>query len=166
MPHKQNPITCERITGLSRLLRGYAVAAMENIALWHERDISHSSVERVILPDATIVLDYMLQAMTTVIQDLQVNSDRMRENLEQTKGVVYSGQVLLALMRSGLARAQAYERVQRCALRAWRDGSSLEEVLMCDAPIREHLTPRAIRQCLDPTRHLAHVDYIFRRVGL
>ncbi len=121
MPHKKNPITCERVTGLSRLLRGYAVAAMENISLWHERDISHSSVERVILPDATITLDYMLQTMAEVMRGLIVHADRMRANLESTHGVVYSGQVLLALMRAGLSRTQAYELVQRCALAVWRN---------------------------------------------
>ncbi|MBI1992310.1 MAG: adenylosuccinate lyase, partial [Candidatus Omnitrophica bacterium] len=123
MPHKKNPITCERITGMSRLLRGYAVAAMENVTLWHERDISHSSVERIILPDATIALDYMLQAMAEVIRRLVVHPDRMRENLERTRGVVYSGQVLLALMRRGLSRATAYRIVQRCAMSAWRGRS-------------------------------------------
>ncbi len=166
MPHKKNPVTCERLTGLSRLLRGYAVAAMENISLWHERDISHSSVERVILPDATIVLDYMLQTMAEVIRGLVVYPDQMRANLECTRGVVYSGQVLLALMRRGLSRAAAYELVQRCALEAWRDGSSFSEVLLREPAIRRHLTPEALRRCVDPQTHLKHVDHIFRRVGL
>ena len=166
MPHKQNPITCERITGLARLLRGYAVAALENIPLWHERDISHSSVERVILPDATITLDYMLQTMRDVIRDLVVDRARMRDNLESTHGVVYSGQVLLALMRHGLTRTQAYELVQRCALAAWHNGRSFTEVLLRDAGIRKHLTPTAIQRCVDPRAHLKHVNRIFRRVGL
>ena len=166
MPHKKNPVTCERITGLSRLLRGYAVAAMENIPLWHERDISHSSVERVILPDATITLDYMLQTMTDVIRGLVVHPERMRANLESTRGVIYSGQVLLALLRRGLSRAQAYGLVQRCALLAWRDGQAFGDVLQRDPAIRRHLAPEAIRRCLDPRRHLKHVDRIFRRVGL
>jgi adenylosuccinate lyase len=124
MPHKKNPITCERITGLARLLRGYAVAALEDIALWHERDISHSSVERVILPDATIALDYMLQTMAEVVRGLIVHPERMRANLESTRGVTYSGQVLLALMRQGLSRTQAYALVQRAALSAWRNTST------------------------------------------
>jgi adenylosuccinate lyase len=166
MPHKQNPIACERITGLSRLLRGYAVAAMENIPLWHERDISHSSVERVILPDATILLDYMLQTMTQVISDLAVYPDRMRANLESTRGVIYSGQVLLALMRQGLSRTQAYELVQRCALAAWRNEKDFGEELMRDQAIRRHLTPQALRRCLDPRAHLKYVNHIFKRVGL
>ncbi|MDP3703167.1 MAG: adenylosuccinate lyase [Candidatus Omnitrophota bacterium] len=166
MPHKKNPITCERITGMSRLLRGYAVAAMENIPLWHERYISHSSVERVILPDATIALDYMLQTMTDVIRGLVVHRDRMRGNLESTRGVVYSGQVLLALMRQGCSRTRAYELVQRAALAAWRNGSDFEALLLRDPSIRRHLTPQALRRCLDPQVHLKHVNTIFKRVGL
>ena len=166
MPHKKNPITCERITGMSRLLRGWAVAAMENIALWHERDISHSSVERVVLPDATITLDYMLQTMTQVIQGLVVHPDRMRANLESMRGVTYSGQVLLALMRAGLSRTQAYELVQRAALQAWRNGRDFTTVLQDDAAIRKHLTAATLRRCVSPEVHLKHVDRIFKRVGL
>ncbi|MBI3330786.1 MAG: adenylosuccinate lyase [Candidatus Omnitrophica bacterium] len=166
MPHKKNPVVCERVAGLARLLRGYAVAAMENIALWHERDISHSSVERVILPDATITLDYMLRTMTEVVGGLVVHPDRMRANLESTRGVTYSGQVLLALMRRGLSRARAYELVQRAALSAWRDEQEFAEVLLRDAAIRAHLTPAAVRRCVNPQPHLKHVDRIFRRVGL
>jgi adenylosuccinate lyase len=166
MPHKQNPITCERICGLSRLLRGYAVAALENVPLWHERDISHSSVERVILPDATIALDHMLQSMTGVVQGLIVHPDRMRANLERMHGAIYSGQVLLALMRQGLSRTQAYELVQRNALESWRTGTPLSDVLKRDAAVRRHLTPSALARCFDPARHLKHVDTIFRRVGL
>jgi len=166
MPHKKNPITCERLTGLSRLLRGYAVAAMENIALWHERDISHSSVERVILPDATITLDYMLQTTASLVRGLVVHPGRMRENLESTRGVIYSGQVLLALMRKGLSRTQAYELVQRAALAAWRDGADFAVLLARDPAIRRHLDSAALRRCLDPRVHLRHVDHIFKRVGL
>jgi len=166
MPHKKNPVVCERVAGLARLLRGYAVAAMENIALWHERDISHSSVERVILPDATITLDYMLRTMTEVVGGLVVHPDRMRANLESTRGVTYSGQVLLALMRRGLSRTRAYELVQRAALSAWRDEQEFAEVLLRDAAIRAHLTPAAVRRCVSPEPHLKHVDRIFQRVGL
>ncbi len=166
MPHKKNPITCERIAGLARLLRGYSVAAMENMALWHERDITHSSVERVILPDASIVLDYMLQTMTTVIQGLVVHQDRMRENLMSTHGVMFSGQVLLSLMHQGLSRTKAYELVQRHALAAWRDGRDFRAALLADRGIRRHLTPEAINRCFDPRHHLRHVDRIFKRVGL
>jgi len=166
MPHKKNPITCERLTGLSRLLRGYSVAAMENVPLWHERDISHSSVERVILPDATILLDYMLQTMTDVMRGLVVYPTRMRDNLASTHGVVYSGQVLLALMRQGLTRSQAYALVQRCALAAWHNGGTFQDILADDPAIRRHLTPSVVRRCLDPRGHLKHVDRIFKRVGL
>ena len=166
MPHKKNPVTCERIVGLARLLRGYSVAAMENIALWHERDITHSSVERVILPDASLTLDYMLQTMTAVIAGLVVHADRMRANLLSTHGVVFSGQVLLALMRRGLSRTQAYELVQCNALAAWKDGRDFRDALLADRDVRRHLTPGAITRCLDPTRHLRHVDRIFKRVGL
>ena len=166
MPHKKNPITCERITGLARLLRGYAVAAMENVPLWHERDISHSSVERVILPDATITLDYMLQTMTEVIRGLVVHADRMQENLGRTRGAVYSGQVLLALMRQGLSRTQAYELVQRCALAAWRNGHDFTSLLLQDPDIRRYLSRQVLRRCVEPQIHLKHVDHIFKRVGL
>ena len=166
MPHKKNPIACERITGMSRLLRGWAVAAMEDIPLWHERDISHSSVERVILPDATIGLDYMLQTMTGVLRGLVVYPERMRANLESTRGVSASGQVLLALMRAGLSRRQAYEIVQRCALAAWRNGHHFTEVLLKDPRIRNVLSPAQIRKCVSPERHLKYVDRIFKRVGL
>jgi adenylosuccinate lyase len=166
MPHKKNPITCERITGLSRLLRGYAVAAMENVPLWHERDISHSSVERVIFPDATIALDYMLQTMTDVVRHLVVHPEQMRQNLESTRGVVYSGQVLLALMRRGLARSKAYALVQQAALAAWQDGGDFTARLRRDPAIRRHLTPQELSRCVDPRVHLKHVDRIFKRVGL
>ncbi len=166
MPHKKNPITCERLTGLSRLLRGYAVAAMEDVALWHERDISHSSVERVILPDAAIALDYMLHELAGLVRGLVVHPDRMRANLESTRGVVYSGQLLLALMRRGLTRSRAYALVQRCALAAWRNGAAFPDLAARDPEIRRRLSPAAVRRCMDPARHLRHVDRIFKRVGL
>lgn len=166
MPHKKNPVTCERIAGMSRLLRGYSVAAMENVALWHERDITHSSVERVILPDASIVLDYMLQTMTWVVEGLVVHKDRMRANLMNTRGVAFSGQVLLRLMEQGLPRTQAYELVQRVALEAWRNGGDFQDLLLRDPAIRRHLSAGALRRCVDPARHLRHVNRIFRRVGL
>jgi len=166
MPHKKNPVTCERIAGMARLLRGYSVAAMENISLWHERDITHSSVERVILPDASIALDYMFHAMTEIIDGLVVHKDRMRDNLMQTHGVVFSGQVLLRLMAQGLSRTKAYELVQRSALKAWRNGSDFRDVLLKDPAIRRHLSIETLRRCVDPARHLRYVEHIFRRVGL
>ncbi|MBI2093918.1 MAG: adenylosuccinate lyase [Candidatus Omnitrophica bacterium] len=166
MPHKKNPITCERLTGLSRLLRGYTVTAMENIALWHERDISHSSVERVILPDAAIVLDYMLQTLTEVIQGLVVYPENMRSNLEETRGISASGRVLLALMRKGMTRTLAYELVQRCALETWRNGSDFLDTLKRDSQIRRHLSENDLKRCLDTSTHLKYVNRIFKRVGL
>ena len=166
MPHKKNPVTCERVAGLARLLRGYSVAAMENIALWHERDITHSSVERVILPDASITLDYMLQTMTWVTSGLIVRKDRMYENLMCTQGIVFSGQVLLRLMEQGLSRTQAYEMVQRLALQASQDGRDFRQALLADPAIRRRLPDKVLRACMDPDRHLRHVNRIFQRVGL
>ncbi len=166
MPHKKNPVTCERIAGLARLLRGYSVAAMENVALWHERDITHSSVERVMLPDASILLDYMLQTMTWVVDGLVVHKDGMLQNLQRTRGVVFSGQVLLKLMERGLSRTEAYEMVQRSALDAWQNGKDFHDALLANPGIRRLLTPDTLRACVDPRRHLRHVDRIFKRVGL
>ena len=166
MPHKRNPITCERIAGLSRLLRGYSVAAMENVCLWHERDITHSSVERVILPDASITLDYGLQTMAWVIDGLVVHADRMRENIERTRGVVFSGQLLLRLMEQGLARTKAYELVQRAAMETWRNGRDFRDVVRQDPELRRHLSTTVLARCVNPARHLRHVDAIFKRVGL
>ncbi len=166
MPHKKNPVTCERVAGLARLLRGYSVAAMENVALWHERDITHSSVERVMLPDASITLDYILQTATWVIDGLVVRADRMRQNLDMTRGVVFSGQVLLRLMERGLSRTRAYELVQKVAHEAWRQGRDFREALLDDGPIRKQLSADVLRQCVDPERHMRHVDRIFKRVGL
>ena len=166
MPHKKNPITCERVAGLARLLRGYSVAAMENVALWHERDITHSSVERVILPDASITLDYILHLTVEVVDGLVVHKDRMTDNVMKTRGVVFSGQVLLRLMERGLSRTQAYELVQRVALAAWRNGRDFQQLVLSDPAIRRHLSADVLKRCIDPARHLRHVDTIFRRVGL
>jgi len=166
MPHKKNPVTCERVAGLSRLLRGYSVAALENVPLWHERDITHSSVERVILPDASITLDYMLQTMTWVVEGLVVHKDRMLHNVRTTRGVVFSGQVLLRLMERGLSRTKAYELVQRVALEAWKNGQEFRTLLLRDPVIRRHLPEETLKRCVDPSRHLRQVNRIFQRVGL
>jgi adenylosuccinate lyase len=166
MPHKKNPVVCEQMTGLARLLRSYSIAALENVTLWHERDISHSSVERVILPDATILLDYMLYKMTGLIEALVVNKEQMLKNLGLTQGVVFSGQVLLALMRHGFSRTQAYECVQAVALNAWRSGQRFEDALEKDEAIRAVLSPAERKRCVDPAVHMKHVDTIFKRVGL
>ena len=142
MPHKRNPITAERISGIARVVRGHAVAALEDVALWHERDISHSSVERIILPDAFLALDYMLARSRTLVEGLVVRPDRMREVLESSHGLVYSQRVLLGLVERGLSREDAYALVQRNALRAWDEGRPLGELLAGDPDVTEHLRRR------------------------
>jgi adenylosuccinate lyase len=166
MPHKRNPVACEQVVGLARLLRAHAGAALEDIALWHERDISHSSVERVILPDATILLDYLLARMARILEGLRVYPDRMRENLERSLGLVYSQRVLLALTDSGLGRQEAYELVQRNAMRAWGERRSFLECLEADPGIAGRLTAAALRACFEPTWYLRHVDAVFQRLDL
>jgi adenylosuccinate lyase len=164
MPHKRNPVQCEQLCGLSRLLRAYAQAALENVALWNERDISHSSVERVILPDATLALDYMLERWAWVIEGMRVHSERMRRNLEASGGLVFSGQVLVALARKGVARDDAYAWVQRQALRVWNEGGSFHEAAAADPDIRRVLSGTELDACFDLAPHLAHVDTVFERV--
>lgn len=164
MPHKRNPILSENVSGLARLMRGYAVAALENVPLWHERDISHSSVERVIAPDATIVLDFMLRRMIYVLGNLCVYPDNMKRNLEKSGGIVFSERVLLALVQKGMARDAAYRMVQRHALKVGRDGGDLKKELARDPEIRRYLTSREIEQVWGVKDHLANVDLIFRRV--
>jgi adenylosuccinate lyase len=166
MPHKRNPELSERICGLARLLRTNALAALENIALWHERDISHTSVERVILPDSTILLDYLLDLTTFVLTGLEVDPGRMAENLERSYGLVYSQRVLLKLTESGLARQAAYELVQRHAMRAWRERRPFLELLQADPTITERLAPAELKACFDPSWYLRHVETIFKRVGI
>ena len=162
MPHKRNPIASENLTGVSRLLRGYASAVLENVALWHERDISHSSVERVVLPDATIVLDYALARMTRLVEDLVVDESRMLANLESTGGVVYSQAVLLALVETGLSRDDAYRIVQRSALAAWDSATRLREHLEADAACT--LDAATLDECLSPERFLRNAGVVFERL--
>lgn len=166
MPHKKNPITCERIAGLARLLRGYAQAAFENVALWHERDISHSSVERVIIPDSTILLDYMLVTITDIIKQLVVHKDVMLDNIEKTNGLIFSQQVLLKLMEKGLPRMQAYEIVQKCALRVINERSDFKKIVSENRDIQASLTPEEIEACFSLDVHTKHVGAIFRKVGI
>jgi adenylosuccinate lyase len=166
MPHKRNPELAERICGLARLLRSNAHAAAENVALWHERDISHSSVERVIFPDSTILLDYMLDLTAFVIDGLDVDPARMAENLEASHGNIYSQRVLLKLTESGLARQVAYELVQKHAMRAWKERRPLLELLAADSAVAERLGPGELKACFDPTWYVRHVETIFRRAGL
>ncbi|HOA15839.1 MAG TPA: adenylosuccinate lyase [Bacillota bacterium] len=165
MPHKKNPITCERICGMARLLRGNHLAAMENIALWDERDISHSSVERVIIPDCTILADYVTRKFTWVVEGLVVRPDRMLRNLESTGGLVFSGTVLLKLVDSGMARDDAYAVVQRNAMKSWEDGTPFRKLCEEDPEISKRLTLKQLDECFDYGRHLAHVDEVFDRFG-
>jgi adenylosuccinate lyase len=164
MPHKRNPIGCEQVVGLARLVRANAGAALENVALWHERDISHSSVERVILPDSFIALDHMLRRFTRIVSGLVVYPERMRENLERSRGVVFSGQVLLELARRGVAREQAYDWVQRNAMRAFHEATGFKDLLLGDADVMAVLSADAVAAAFDLGEQLRHVDAIFERV--
>jgi adenylosuccinate lyase len=164
MPHKRNPIGCEQIVGMARLLRGYATAALENNALWHERDISHSSVERVIFPDGFIVLDHMLRRMTRIVAGMVVYPERMRENLERSRGVVFSGTVLLELARRGVSREQAYEWVQRTAMQSFADGRDFKALLLADRDVTGVLTAADVEHAFDLNEQLRHVDHVFARV--
>jgi adenylosuccinate lyase len=164
MPHKRNPIVCEQIVGMARLLRANAHAALENNALWHERDISHSSVERVILPDSFILLDHMIRRFTRVVSGMVVYPERMKENLERSHGVVFSGTVLLQLARRGVSREQAYEWVQRNAMRAFDEKTDFKRLLMADRDVTAVLPPADIERAFDLNDQLRHVDHIFSRV--
>ena len=164
MPHKRNPIISENLCGLARLVRANSVAAMENVALWHERDISHSSVERVIMPDSTILVDYMLAKVTDLIKHLVVYPDRMKRNLELTGGLVYSQRLLLQLVEKGAQRKESYEAVQRNAMVSWRGGGTLQALVEQDPFIIQHLTKREIAACFDPKYYLRHLNVIYRRV--
>jgi adenylosuccinate lyase len=164
MPHKRNPVSCEQVCGLARLVRTNALAALENVALWHERDISHSSVERVILPDSTILVDYLLARMTDIVAHLRVYPERMRQNLELTGGLIFSGQLLLDLVEAGAPRDEAYRWVQEHALAAWDAAPSFRERVAADARILRYLTASGIARAFDLNRQLRHVDAIFRRV--
>jgi adenylosuccinate lyase len=164
MPHKRNPIGCEQIVGLARLLRANAHAAMENIALWHERDISHSSVERVILPDSFIALDHMLLRFTRIVKGMVVYPERMRENLERSRGVVFSGTVLLTLAGKGVSREQAYEWVQRNAMRSFSERQDFKALLLDDADVVSVLGPADIERAFDLDVQFRHVDHVFERV--
>ena len=166
MPHKKNPVTSEKICGLARLLRGYAVTALENVALWHERDISHSSVERVILPDSTIVLDHMLQQTIRIVREIVVNEEQLAANLELTGGLIYSQRVLLALVESGLSREKAYDLVQDYAMQAWESSQRFSDLLKADHLITEKLGHQKLEECFNPAYYLQRVDYIYKRLGL
>jgi adenylosuccinate lyase len=166
MPHKRNPELAERICGLARLLRGNAMASLENVALWHERDISHSSVERVILPDSTIALDYILDLTAFILEGLEVDPARMLENIDRSYGLIYSQRVLLMLTESGLARQVAYEIVQRSSMQAWRERRPFLDILGEDPAVTGRLSADELKTCFDPAWYLRHVDVVFRRAGL
>lgn len=163
MPHKRNPIASENLCGLARVVRSNSLAALENVALWHERDISHSSVERVILPDSTILVDYMLARITDLIKNLVIYPAKMKQNLELTGGLVYSQRLLLALLDKDAQRKDSYEAVQRNAMAAWK-GGNFQELVAKDPFIAKHLTAREIRACFDPKYYLRHLSQIYRRV--
>jgi adenylosuccinate lyase len=164
MPHKRNPIVAEQLCGLARLVRANAQAALENVALWHERDISHSSVERIILPDSTILLDYMLDKTSSLVENLRVFPERMRENLERTRGLVFSEGLLLELIKKGVAREEAYTWVQAAAMKVWEGKQAFQQAVEADPGITENLSKKEIEAVFDLRRSLRHVDEIFARV--
>lgn len=166
MPHKKNPIVAEQLCGLARVLRGYALTAMENVPLWHERDISHSSAERIILPDATILLDYMLDKLAKLVAGMKVDAKRMQANLDLTHGLIHSQQVLLLLVDKGVAREEAYRWVQRNAMEAWQNGRPLRELVAADPDIAKVVQRRDLAACFDLKRHFRDVKRAFRAVGL
>src|SRR5438552_5802161 len=166
MPHKRNPELCERVCGLARLLRGHVVTALDNVAVWHERDISHSSAERLILPDACIALDYMLDLLRSIYDGLEVCPEAMERNLSLTRGLVYSGQVLLALVESGMARNEAYEIVQAAAKRVWSGEGDLQSLLAQDPRVTARLSPEDLAGLFDPNYHLRVIEVTFARPGL
>lgn len=164
MPHKKNPIGSENISGLARLVRSNSLAALENMALWHERDISHSSVERVIGPDSTILIDFILQRLTRIIKNLVVYPKRMEENLHTLNGLIFSQQILMRLTALGLKRQIAYDMVQRCALKVWETGGAFKTLLLEDQETRKYLTEEDIEEVFSLDYHLKHVEDIFERV--
>jgi adenylosuccinate lyase len=166
MPHKRNPVICERICGLARVLRGNSLAALENVSLWHERDISHSSAERIILPDSTIALDYMLHKFIQVMEGLTVYPDNMLVNLAKTRGLIFSQRLLLELMDKGLPRMRAYDIVQRCAMRAWKGTLQFKEVLAEDGEVLKYLSAKELDAVFDLGYYLRNVGKIYRRLGL
>jgi adenylosuccinate lyase len=166
MPHKRNPITCERVAGLSRVLRGNALAAMENVSLWHERDITHSSVERVVVPDSCILLDYMLALTTEVIDRLIVYPENMLKNLDRTHGLIFSQSVLLGLTRKGMKREDAYRIVQTAAMEVWQSGKTFRDVLLAVPEVAKSFTKAELGEFFDLNKSIRNVDHIFRRAGL
>ncbi len=166
MPHKRNPELTERVCGLARLIRGHAITALENVALWGERDISHSSAERIILPDSCLALDYILDLFTGVIRDLRVYPERMKQNMELTKGLLFSQRVMLALVEKGLSRDQAYEIAQVSSTKTWEENKDFREVIAAEPLVTEHLSHEELRDLFDYSYYVRFVDDVFDRVGL
>lgn len=166
MPHKRNPMMSERVAGLARVIRGNAMAALENIALWHERDLTHSSVERVIIPDSCILLDYMLNKFTTVVAGLLIYEDHMMENINRTRGLIFSQEVMLILLGKGMLRDEAYRLVQHNAMQSWSEGSDFKELVLKDPEIMQQISTQELQTAFDLNIYTANVDYIFRRCGL
>lgn len=167
MPHKRNPIRSERLTGMARIVRGHAVAAIENVALWHERDISHSSVERVILPDACILTHFMLREITSLVKNLLVYPENMKRNMNVYGGVIFSQRVLLTLVEKGMTREEAYATVQACAHTAWNSpGGNFQDLVNKNAKVTEFLSPQEIEACFDPQHHLQHLDEVYQRLDI
>jgi adenylosuccinate lyase len=166
MPHKRNPILNERISGLARVMRGYAVPALENVVLWHERDMSNSSEERIVLPGASALADFMLTQMTAIFRDMQVHEQRMQENLERTRGLIFSERVLTALVEAGLSRQDAYHIVQSAAMRSWETGRPFKDLLSADERVTAHLSERELEGAFDPAPFMAHIETAYRRAGI
>jgi len=166
MPHKRNPVSCEQISGLSRVLRGFVIPALEDVPLWHERDISHSSVERIVFPDATILLDYMLNKMNRILKDLHVYPENMTRNMARTHGLIFSQRVLTALIDKGLSREEAYDTVQPRAMQAWEEERSFYEIIQAAPAVQTRLSADELKACFDPTWHIQHVDTILERLGI
>ncbi len=167
MPHKRNPIRSERLTGIARIIRSYTVAALENVALWHERDISHSSVERVMLPDTCILTHFMLKEITNLVKNLLVYPDNMKRNMNVYGGVIFSQRVLLALVEKGMSREDAYQAVQKCAHEAWnKEDGDFYELVCKDAQVKQYLSAEDIEKCFDPQHHLQNLDTIYQRLGI
>ncbi len=166
MPHKRNPVMSERITGLSRVLRSKVTAALENVPLWHERDISHSSVERINLPDAAILTDYLIQQIIIIISDFQVYPENMLKNIHKTGGLVFSQRVLLKLVEKGFSRENAYDTIQKIALRAWESGESFQELVINDSELNRLIGEDPLQDCFDPAYYLNQVEVIYRRLGI
>ncbi|MCY0896526.1 MAG: adenylosuccinate lyase [Alicyclobacillaceae bacterium] len=166
MPHKRNPVSCEQVSGLARVLRGFVVPGLEDVPLWHERDISHSSVERIVFPDATILLDYMLHRMNRILTDLHIYPENMRRNMERTFGLPFSQRVLTALIDKGMSREEAYDTVQPRAMQAWEEGRSFRDLIGSVEEVQERLTQQELDECFNPDWHTKHVDLILQRLGI